>query len=135
MNVLIDTNILLDVLLDRQPWVMEASQIWTACETRRITGFIPASAMTDVFYVARRTTAIATAQIAVGLCLATFAIASVNRTVLERAVALSGHDFEDNVQLACAMVENLDAIVTRNPADFANSPISILTPAELRAQL
>ncbi len=135
MRVLIDTNIVLDVLLDRHPWVVDSSQVWAACESGRITGYIPGSAMTDIFYVARRMTDIATAQIAVGLCLATFKIAPVNRPVLERAVALSGSDFEDNVQLACALEERLDALVTRNPADFAGAPLSILTPAELLAQL
>jgi predicted nucleic acid-binding protein len=54
MNVLIDTNIILDVLLDRAPWVEAASQIWEACDAGRLHGFLPGSALTDIFYIARR---------------------------------------------------------------------------------
>jgi hypothetical protein len=46
-----------------------------------------------------------------------------------------GSDFEDNLQIACAVKAGLDAIVTRNPKDFADSPVPVLTPAELLALL
>jgi hypothetical protein len=59
----------------------------------------------------------------------------VDRQAIERAVLLPGGDFEDNLQIACAMAANLDAIVTRNPSDFAGSPLPVLTPAELLRHL
>jgi predicted nucleic acid-binding protein len=135
VRVLLDTNILLDVLLNRAPWVAASSAIWAACDQGRLDGFVPASVLTDIFYIARRATDIATARVAVGLCLATFAICPVDRQTLEHATTLPGSDFEDNVQLACAAIANLDAIVTRNPRDFAASPVPILTPAALLGQL
>jgi hypothetical protein len=49
MNVLIDTNILLDVLLKRSPWSTESSAIWQACDNGRIVGDLPASTLTDIF--------------------------------------------------------------------------------------
>ncbi|NWF78797.1 MAG: PIN domain-containing protein [Chloroflexi bacterium] len=91
MRVLIDTNIVLDVLLDRHPWVTDASQVWASCESGRITGYIPGSAMTDMFYVARRMTDIATAQIAVGLCLATADSSQPHFTSAGRAAVPGGH--------------------------------------------
>ena len=48
---------------------------------------------------------------------------------------MAGSDLEDNVCLACALNARLDAIVTRNPKDFAASPVPVLTPAELLALL
>ncbi len=51
------------------------------------------------------------------------------------ATTFPGSDFEDNLQIACAVEATLDAIVTRNPKDFARSPVMILTPAELLALL
>jgi len=51
------------------------------------------------------------------------------------ATTLPGSDFEDNLQIACAVEARLDAIVTRNPKDFAGSPVPVLTPAELLALL
>ncbi|MEI7772744.1 MAG: PIN domain-containing protein [Chloroflexales bacterium] len=135
MKILVDTNVVLDVLLDRAPWADDASQIWRACETGRLHGCVPGSALTTIFYVARRMTTLRTAQVAVGLCLATFDVLPVDRAALEHATMLAGSDFEDNVQLACALAAGMDAIVTRNGSDFRDSPVLLLTPAELVAQL
>ena len=54
MRVLLDTNVVLDVLLDRQPWAVDAGAIWAACDQGRLDGFVTASSMTDFFYIARR---------------------------------------------------------------------------------
>lgn len=133
MRVLIDTNVVLDVLLNRTPWVTEAKAVWLAHDNGRITGHITATTMTDIFYIARRLTNQATAYTAVRTCLNTFKICEVNRTTLEQAETLSGRDFEDNVQIACANIAALDAIITRNTADFRGATIRILTPAQLLA--
>jgi hypothetical protein len=68
-------------------------------------------------------------------CLQTFEIIPVGRPELERADSLPGSDFEDNLQMACAALAKLDAIVTRDPSGFAGSPIPVLSPAELLAQV
>ena len=135
MRVLLDTNILLDVLLNRAPWVTDSSAIWGACDDGRIVGYVPASAMTDIFYIARRAVDLPTARIAVGLCLSAFEICPIDRQTLEQAATLPGSDFEDNVQLVSASIAGLDAIVTRNPSDFMAAALPILTPAALLAQL
>jgi predicted nucleic acid-binding protein len=135
VRVLLDTNILLDVLLNRTPWVTDSSALWAACDQEQLDGFVPASVLTDIFYIARRATDIPTARVAVGLCLAAFTICPVDRQTLEYATTLPGSDFEDNVQLACAAIAHLDAIVTCNLRDFVASPVPILTPAALLAQL
>jgi predicted nucleic acid-binding protein len=135
MRVLLDTNIVLDVLLDRAPFVHDSSALWAACDDGRLVGVLPASTLTDIFYIARRTTDLARARIAVGLCLAVFEIAPVDRQTLEEATTLLGNDFEDNLQIACATRTGVDAIVTRNRDDFVHTPIPVLTPAELLTHL
>ena len=135
MRVLFDTNVVLDVLLKREPWVMEAAAIWRANDEGRITGHILASALTDVYYVARRQKGIIAARAAILTCLEAFEVCTVDRQTLERAVALPGNDFEDNLQIAGASVVGLDAIVTRNKPDFKGATIPVLTPMELLAQL
>jgi hypothetical protein len=67
--------------------------------------------------------------------LQTFEVIPIGRAELELADSLAGHDFEDNLVLACAMVAGLDAIVTRDPRGFVGSTIPVLSPAELLAQL
>ena len=69
------------------------------------------------------------------MSLATFEIIPVGRLELEQADAMAGSDLEDNVCVACAMNASLDAIVTRNPKDFAGCRIPIMTPADLLALL
>ena len=130
MNLLFDTNVILDVLLNRSPWVTDAQKVWQACDDGNVAGYVPASALTDIFYIARRVADLTKAHQAVRVCLDTFVICSVNRQTLEHAYALPGNDFEDNVQIACAVHANLDHILTRDPSGFSSSPVPALTPAD-----
>jgi predicted nucleic acid-binding protein len=68
MRVLLDTNVLLDVLLKRDPWVTESSAIWQAHDEGQIVGHVMACAIADIFYIARRLTALETARMAVRIC-------------------------------------------------------------------
>jgi predicted nucleic acid-binding protein len=135
MNVLIDVNVALDVILERQPWLDDSKGVWDACYQMRLTGHLVATGLTNLFYVSRRIIGTTKARAGVHICLATFEIVPVGRLELEQADAMAGSDLEDNVCLACAVNAHLDAIVTRNPKDFAASPIPVLTPTELLALL
>lgn len=135
MRVLLDTNVVLDVLLKREPWVNDSAAAWRASDEGRIIGHITATTLTDIFYVSRRLAGIEVARKAVRTCLDAFEVCAVDREALERAEAMSGHDFEDDLQIACAVIANLDAIITRNKDDFEESPTRTLSPSELLAQL
>jgi len=135
MRVLFDTNIVLDVLLNREPWVRESGEIWRASDENRISGYIIASAFTDIFYIARKLTDVQTARTAIEICLDAFEVCPVGRETLERAAALSGQDFEDNLVAACAELMGLDVIATRNKRDFADATVPVMSPAELLQQL
>ena len=132
---LLDTNILLDVFLNRQPWVVDAKALWQAHEDGRLTGYITATSLTNIFYIARKHVNLEAARDAVRTCLETFEICAVDRAVLESAAVLAGNDFEDNVQLMCASVASLDAVVTRDPADFKHANLPILAPAAALTRL
>ena len=129
-RVLLDTNVVLDVLLDRKPWVTEASALWAAVDRGQLVAAISASTVTDIYYIARRSLSKEKAREAVTLCLATFLIAGVDAVTLRRALASAGEDFEDNVQAACAQQLALNAIVTRDTEGFAVCPLPVLTPAQ-----
>ena len=134
-RVLLDTNVVLDVLLRREPWLADAQALWQAVDDEQLTAYLPASVLTDIFYVARRLTDLGRARQAVQVCLDAFEIAVVDRNVLERAQVLAGADFEDNVQIACAELNQLEAIVTRDPDDYAGSPIPVWSPGVCRQHL
>ncbi len=135
MRLLLDTNVGLDLVLEREPWITEERQFWEAVADGRITGCVSATTITDVFYIVRRATGLPAAHAAVRHCLSAFEIIPVDRSVLERAAALPGHDFEDNVQLACATAARLDAIVTRDPVDFGAASVPVLSPMDVMRRL
>jgi predicted nucleic acid-binding protein len=134
-KVLLDTNILLDVLLFREPWVKQASAIWQANDEEKISCYVNASTITDVFYIARRAIGSEAAREAVDTCLKSFEICLVDRNALEQALQLPGTDFEDNLQIACAVINGLDGIVTRDNSGFQAATIPVLSPDEFLATL
>ncbi len=135
MKPLLDMNVVLDVLLVRQPWFTDAERVWDAHRNRRIMAAIAAFVVPTIFYVVRRQTDLAHAHDAVQICLTTVEIIPVQRSTLELARSLIGNDFEDNLQLACAIEGQMDCIVTRDPRGFAGSPVTVLSPADLNTRL
>ena len=135
MNVLLDINVVLDVLLSRAPWVSDAAGVWDAHVDGRLNAYIAAFSMPTIFYVVRRQSDLTKAHEAVRVCLDTLQIALVGRSTLELARHQAPSDYEDALQIASALETGLDAIVTRDPAGFAESPIQVVTAAELLAQL
>ena len=125
MKVLLDVYVVLDVLLDRQPWVSGAKELWKACDDGRIDGCVASISLPTVFYIVRKISGSQKAREAVRVCLDAFHICSVDGRVLEMAYALSGVDFEDNVQIACAVIATADYIATRDQAGLANPQVPV----------
>ena len=136
MKVLFDTNVLLDAMLAREPFVADAAFLLNAVESGRVEGFMSATTVTDVHYlVGRQTKSSEDAIAAVTRLLALMEICAVDREILEQAIVLGLPDFEDAVQIACAIELELEATVTRDVNGFAGSPIPVLSPQELRNRL
>ena len=135
MRILFDTSVVLDVLLKREPFVADASALWAANDADEIVGYINATTLTNIFYVARRQASLELAHEAVRTCLDTFEICTVNRLVLERGQGMSGSDFEDNVQIASADFAGVEGIVTRDKSGFKETTLQIFTPSELLQHL
>lgn len=131
IRVLLDTNVVLDVLLDRSPWNVQANAIWQAHLQNQIAAHMTATAVTDVFYVARRHAGRDQAWQAIRTCLDQLYLISVGATELQAAAALGGIDFEDRLQVACAAAAGLDVIVTRDPAGFVGSTVQVMAPTDL----
>lgn len=135
VRALIDTNVVLDWLLDRKPWSDAARPLWDARDAGHVIAYLPTSVLTDIFYIVRRQMNIPTAFLAIDRVFAAFGLFTVDAPLLQQARALPGNDFEDNVQIACAMNAQLDLIVTRDPLDFRASPVLIIEPPEIIAHL
>lgn len=136
MRVLIDTNIALDFLLEREQFFHDAELLFDAIDSGQVIGYVTATTLTDIFYIARRhTRRIEQARQAITEILSVMEICPVSRVVLESALGLSLVDFEDAVQVACAVAQGLDAIVTRDTQDFSTSPVTVLSVKELWQKL
>jgi predicted nucleic acid-binding protein len=135
VKVLIDTNIIVDVALDREPFFTESDRILTLVEEGTIQGYISASTFSDLYYIIRRDkgrdwTLDFLRQ------LATFCqVATVDNSVISMALTSTFKDFEDAIQYSSAVVNQIDAIVTRNPRDFPVTAPRIVTPDRLIQEL
>ena len=134
-HALLDTNVVLDALLDRQPWSADAKALWQAHLNNQLAAHITATSLTDVFYISRRHAGRDRAWLAVQACLDQLYIISVGFNELHVATTMGGSDFEDSLQIACAMTAQLDVIVTRDPSGFVASSIPILTPQQMLSRL
>jgi predicted nucleic acid-binding protein len=136
MRVLIDTNIVLDFLLQREPFSQDAELLFQAISAGQIIGYVTATTLTDIFYISRkRTRSVEQARQAVSEILTAMVICPINRAVLESAFNSGLVDFEDAVQIFGAVAQGLDAILTRDSKGFLSSPIPILSIQEMLKQL
>lgn len=135
MRVLLDTNIVLDALLEREPFFRDAKSLLQRIEDKQIEGYITATTLTDIFYIARKAKGVAIARQDVSDLLALMQICTVDRRILEAAISSNLPDFEDAVQLACALNENLDVIITRDAQDFTDATLPIWSTGELLERL
>lgn len=132
---MIDTNVILDVLLNREPFFQHSAQVLDRAEKGEYTGLICATTVTTLFYLARRELGTEQAIEKLRDLIAIFSIASVNRSVIEAALAEPTSDFEDSVLNQAAITSGADCIVTRNEADFSGSSLMVYSPAQFLASL
>jgi predicted nucleic acid-binding protein len=135
VNVLFDTNVILDVLLEREPHVDPASKLFALVDNDRIKGSMCATTATTIYYIAAKSFGQRRARDQVHGLLGLFEVASVGRDVLDAALDIDFHDYEDAVLHEAARAVDASAIVTRDRNDFANAAIPILDPLELLAAI
>jgi predicted nucleic acid-binding protein len=135
MRLLLDTNILLDVLMSRQPHAAMSDAVWSAVETRQTQGLLSAHAITTIHYLYSRHADKARADRTVAGLLKVFSIATVNQAVIEEASAMRLPDFEDAVTACAAQHAGCDLIVTRDPRGFRGSTIPPVSPEAALALL
>lgn len=135
MKVLFDTNLVLDLLLEREPFVEPAIALFEQIEQGKLEGYIAATTITNIFYIIRKAAGREVALDAINRLLIGLQFCAVDRRTIETALSLGLKDFEDSIQLACAMLNQLDAIVTRDQKDFIGSNLPIYSPTELLNQL
>lgn len=132
MKIMCDTNIFLDVLLDRAPFSDTSAKVLSLCENHTIDGYISASCITDIFYLVRKYThSNELAYQSIGKVLEIAKVCSVTNHEVLLAYQQKARDFEDCLLATCAKAIHCDYIITRNKKDFEALIVPALEPSEL----
>ena len=136
MVVLVDTNIIIDELANREPYADNAKKILEKCAAREVTGILAAHSIPNMFYIFRKNYSQDERRFLLKNLCNIFKISDLNAKKILAALENEKFvDFEDCLQEECAVESMADYIVTRNPADFANSRVKVILPEEFLKKL
>jgi predicted nucleic acid-binding protein len=128
-KVLIDTDVILDLFFDRQPFADYSAQVIGLCETDRIKGFVTPVIYSNVYYLLRQTARHDKVIDHLKQLLMITDVLLMDKEVVSNALNSGFKDFEDGLQNFAAMKNGgIDVILTRNLKDFSKSEIGVLTP-------
>ncbi|HEY9818993.1 MAG TPA: PIN domain-containing protein [Candidatus Obscuribacterales bacterium] len=133
--MLFDSDVLIDVLAQRQPFVTASAQALSKATQPVVQGFVSGHAVTNIFYILRRQVGGEMARELLSRLLEHLQVAGVTDNVIQAALQSPMTDFEDAVTSEAANAARVEIIVTRNTPDFAASAISAVLPEEFLAML
>lgn len=132
MTVLLDTNVIMDALQERQPFDIAAKQILLLGQSGGIDCRFTANAATDIFYLYSKARSVKEANAALGFLLNAYKVVPITQADCLKALALPNEDFEDSLVDVCAKNVHTDYIVSRDE-EFAKiaSEVKVIKPDEL----
>ena len=131
MKLLIDTNVVLDVLLRREPFFRTAAEVLNLTQRDEVREYVSASAITDIYYIANKQMKDRDAvRDLLKRLLMIVSVAAVSKWEIQNALNLAWGDFEDSVQYSVALLNEMDGIVTRNPSDYQEANMRIWLPEQ-----
>ena len=129
MRVLVDTNVLLDRFLTRDPYYRNAEKVFELCAKKTIEGFVAANSILDIFYIVRKEISERNRRKLLLSLREIFKVVSIDDSKLKNALEYSAFaDLEDCIQYLCAKEVDADYIITRNIKDFAKSDVAVIAP-------
>ena len=133
--ILLDTDVLLDVGLARQPYAPTMVEVLNRLQRSPREAFIAWHTISNLFYLIARARGGAAARDFILELIQFVQVAPTSTEAVRYAASLPMADFEDAMQVAAARACGAEHIVTRNLSDFERSPIPAVTPQEALAQL
>ena len=130
-KILIDTNVLLDYLLEREPFFEDARKVILSCTDGNTKGCIAAHSISNMFFILRKTYTVEERREILSNICAIFDIEGIDKEKLLAGLANENFsDFEDCLQMECAKNYGAEYIVTRNVSDYSASEIEAILPSE-----
>ena len=130
MKVLLDTNIVLDLLLEREPYYKDAKEIFLLAEKKFFKAYLSASSITTIHYLSAKELGKKEADNIITILLKIFDITALNKDVFILALNDNGVDFEDSVIYSSAYKSKIDYIITRDIKGYKNSKVKVLQPLQ-----
>lgn len=129
-QALFDTNVILDIALNRPPHFDHSARLFTLIDDKKITGYVTASTITDIYYIAKREIGHKKSIEFLSDLVQVVEVLAVDKNVIIEALNSEMKDFEDAVQITAAALNSLDCVITRNTSDFTSSGVNIHTPLQ-----
>jgi predicted nucleic acid-binding protein len=130
VKVLFDTNVLLDIALNRKPFVEQAALLWRLAEQKEICACLSNTSVTDIFYIVNKRAGREKARGFITDILDVFSLVDIDEEGFRQALAEDMADFEDAVQYVICVKNGCDFLATRNKGDYGDRP-EVLAPSEL----
>ena len=130
MRALFDTNVIIDIALERNPFVTDSLNLFDFFDSGLLIGYLTATTVTDIYYLCKKELGHEKSILFIKSLLSAFEILSVDRKVILNAIEQNTLDFEDSIQSSASQINGLEFIITRNPKDFKSSTVRVLSPQE-----
>ena len=135
MKVLLDTNIIIDVLQNRQPWCDAGKKIFIAIANKQIIGCVTAKQIADIHYFSRKQfkeeeNADKKCRTVITKLLALFELLDTLGIDCQDAIAYENNDYEDAIMISTAVRSDVDAIITRDKSHYRSAEIPVYTVEE-----
>jgi predicted nucleic acid-binding protein len=134
-TVFVDTNVILDVLLENDIFFQDSLKVFQLAELGAIRAYVSASSLTDIFYITRKHLTLTAARTAMSALLGIFHVVGIDGSDLKGALNLPILDMEDALQLWCAQKIRAEALVTRDAEGFSHSSITVFSPVDFLESL
>lgn len=135
MKILIDTDILLDIILDRPPFADPACQLLDLAQTGEVDVYIAWQSVANLHYISAKKVSEKTSRTFLKTLFSFAKIAPVVTADMQRALSLNMQDFEDAMQAAAALACGAELIATRNLRDYVKSPVKAVAPKDVLKQI
>lgn len=128
--VMVDFFVLLDVLQKREPFFESSTQVLSSIECGKVKGYMASHAITTLYHLIRKDRSSSDARATITNLLQFLKVAPIDQSTIEQALNLDYPDYEDAVQMICAVQCGAEYLITRNVKDFQPSLIPVLQPVE-----
>lgn len=135
MRLLLDINVVLDAIFDREPWADDTAEILAAAVQGRATALVAGHTITTIHYLVAKVKGRTEAAAVLAHLLRVVQVVSPEQEDLQAALNLGLADYEDAVQAVCALKGGAEYIVTRDGRDFAGAAVPVATPRHVAGRL